>query len=555
MSTTFVVTAKGQGVNTLTLDYPQPVNAAQIHHIVIGATNVQNSEGPIPSSIAVEVWALPDPEYDASITLNPIGIGPGPTFIGEGYRYPRLREADTGIEIRLPPGITADLIVSLDEQNEGGQAGESEGSPGQTFEGDLSSPDPPGVNPWYYSGEWITAFSEGAPNFTVPPGWTMTAQEANGAATLTVFRKDIEPWVTQDQLVPSGMFDSGVPQTIWLHTSHLKGANLFLNPYEVLAQPGETFQVNVGIDRGPNAQYQGTLEFALIPSPYVSASIEPQLAPYPVDVAVMTVQVASDAPRGSHQYVGIGNATGTGLEFFSGVQILVATESGGGPPPPQTDLYRRFQRDLAPPWLQAERGRAFHEELGTSKDRLVDLLLAALRARVIELAPEDALTLIGDERGLPRYPGEDLEPYRKRLLAAWEFWRWGGTKKGIEDALAVLGYQAQAFELFRAGGPWALYHWAEFNVILRPTAAAQPAPLWGDDGIWTDDGSLWGTQLTAAEAARILGVLNQVKAAHSVYNIVFYVIGGAIWGEESEGNWQDDGVWEDGEVIELYRRN
>jgi hypothetical protein len=78
---------------------------------------------------------------------------------------------------------------------------------------------------------------------------------------------------------------------------------------------------------------------------------------------------------------------------------------------------------------------------------------------------------------------------------------------------------------------------------------------WGDDGFWEDNGAIWGTQLTIEEIRRILRVLDQTKAAHTLYNVVLYVVSGSIWGEALDELWSDDGEWEDSEANELYRRH
>jgi hypothetical protein len=92
--------------------------------------------------------------------------------------------------------------------------------------------------------------------------------------------------------------------------------------------------------------------------------------------------------------------------------------------------YREWQRRLAPPWLQEGAGGRFLEGLGEVKDGLAEHVRQAVLARMIQRAPEDALALIGEERFLPRFPGEFTEAYRARLLAAWEFWRQGGRSRG-----------------------------------------------------------------------------------------------------------------------------
>jgi hypothetical protein len=206
--------------------------------------------------------------------------------------------------------------------------------------------------------------------------------------------------------------------------------------------------------------------------------------------------------------------------------------------------YQDYQRDMAPPWLQGPIGAKWLEGRGAVKDQLVALLVEAVRARAVMRSPDDALALIGQERNLSRHPGESTEAYRDRLKGARSFWEMAGTLPGIELAMEQLGYTISIIYV-RNIDPT---RWSNFIPVVRPGPKRYGAPLWDDDGLWEDNGQLWGTDLTAEEQDRIRYIINLVKPSHTdIDDVIFYAQRGALWGEE--GLWQNDGLWEEADLI------
>jgi hypothetical protein len=206
--------------------------------------------------------------------------------------------------------------------------------------------------------------------------------------------------------------------------------------------------------------------------------------------------------------------------------------------------YQDYQRDMAPPWLQGPIGAKWLEGRGAVKDQLVALLVEAVRARAVMRSPDDALALIGQERNLSRHPGESTEAYRDRLKGARSFWEMAGTLPGIQLAMDQLGYTISIIYV-RNIDPT---RWSNFIPVVRPGPKRYGAPLWDDDGLWEDNGQLWGTDLTAEEQDRIRYIINLVKPSHTdIDDVIFYAQRGALWGEE--GLWQNDGLWEEADLI------
>jgi hypothetical protein len=208
--------------------------------------------------------------------------------------------------------------------------------------------------------------------------------------------------------------------------------------------------------------------------------------------------------------------------------------------------YREWQRRLAPPWLQEGAGGRFLEGLGEAKDGLAEQVRQAILARMIQRASEDALALIGEDRFLPRFPGEPTEAYRARLLAAWEFWRRAGTLPGLVYWLRIMGYEPFVVE-------WSHYDpsiWAEFSLYLWPYRPEFTTDRWDDGvGAW-DDYTTWDYTIAGVELERIPALVREMKPAHARVRSIYYI-------PCPKDAWDDGGVWDDGgawnlEPVQIY---
>lgn len=120
--------------------------------------------------------------------------------------------------------------------------------------------------------------------------------------------------------------------------------------------------------------------------------------------------------------------------------------------------------------------------LGGLEARLMEELFALAREAFPHLA--EALDHHAQARMMWRIPPEEGDTsFRARVVGAVEFWRWAGTRKGLERALARLGFPVEevvegpfrnAFD-----GAWSFDYenaftdpaWAEFLFRLRPAGA------------------------------------------------------------------------------------
>ena len=258
--------------------------------------------------------------------------------------------------------------------------------------------------------------------------------------------------------------------------------------------------------------------------------------------------------------------------------------------------------------------QAHLEGAGVPLDDLRARATGVMLARLIRFAPEDALLLIGEERGLQRYPGEYLAAYRHRVANAWEFWRWAGTVRGMLYALEHMGYGVRlsaldgniargVFSSGVAGGllitqasgdpvrestytltldgevfefptlivpdnyryyelpPTRIIEhyqddqsiWAEFSLYLTPADASLNADAWDDGSRW-DDGTLWDLTIRQEELNRVISVVNEIKPGHARLRGVYLV---SQWGQDywDDGlNWDDGTLWDAQRPTTLYLR-
>lgn len=209
--------------------------------------------------------------------------------------------------------------------------------------------------------------------------------------------------------------------------------------------------------------------------------------------------------------------------------------------------YEAFLEDLAVGWwLSTFRGPLWLAGHGQALDQEAGRANMAVSARLINGAPADALYTLGAERGIETYSGEPLDSYRARVQGAWQFWQWSGTNTGIRLVMAQLGYAATITEHFHTE-PGS----HEFSVNLQATDVT-PSNARFDDGVtFFDDGTPYDLSIRAAEPARLRGIIDRVKAAHSkLRRLTFTTEASAFY--DAPGLTYDDGAeYRDITVIDL----
>ncbi len=119
--------------------------------------------------------------------------------------------------------------------------------------------------------------------------------------------------------------------------------------------------------------------------------------------------------------------------------------------------------------------------LGALETRLVEELLSLTQEAFPQRA--EALDLHALGRMVRRIPPEEGDAsFRARVVGAVEFWRWAGTRKGLEGALSRIGFPVEVVEgPFRNAfdGAWSFEYenaftdpaWAEFQLRVWPAGA------------------------------------------------------------------------------------
>lgn len=173
-----------------------------------------------------------------------------------------------------------------------------------------------------------------------------------------------------------------------------------------------------------------------------------------------------------------------------------------------------FWKLLTRPFKMDDDGslRTWVDAVGTQLDKVKLSVFKMRRSWVIQTATGEALDLIGRSRKLPRYPGESDEAYRRRLSAAWEIYRRGGTIPGMKEALRLIGYpDAEIHELYK-DGPVSPFHNGAYtyNGTVRHSGGVR----WAEFRVRTriED----GRDLTRTDMAVLLDTIYRVKPARSM---------------------------------------
>lgn len=189
-----------------------------------------------------------------------------------------------------------------------------------------------------------------------------------------------------------------------------------------------------------------------------------------------------------------------------------------------------------PTWLLDPQGNQWLQAVGQTKDFLLQRVLAGVQARFPGLAPGDALDLIGEERLIPRAPGELDANYSQRLIAAWNTWTRAGTEYGLLLALQAGGYTCT---IVRPQLAFSLD--ASNNLVQTPLPtgayfpAGHPAPFWSAFDLIIGPSNLpagWPPvpSVTSVEAQRIFQICKLWKAAHAYLAHVIIIQSGWFLG-------------------------
>ncbi len=207
---------------------------------------------------------------------------------------------------------------------------------------------------------------------------------------------------------------------------------------------------------------------------------------------------------------------------------------------------------LAPPWLLRPKGATFLGALGDGMDFVAVSAKEAVKARMPELCPTDALPHIGEERGIERGLAEGYDSYRARLISAWDIWAYGGTPLGLLRALLASGFTA----VIKAQSGIQCRLDSSGNLVtgtMSGTIHLGGSPeLWSDIAIdvvqpfpWAWRYSPWNVPGDdSVYVAHMRALILAWKAAHSRV-VRFRAVDGALWDEPSWNHFN----WGEGTVV------
>lgn len=179
--------------------------------------------------------------------------------------------------------------------------------------------------------------------------------------------------------------------------------------------------------------------------------------------------------------------------------------------------------------------------IGIPLDAIAEAADQATKARFPELAPEDALNVIGRDRGIRRGPLEPALSFRTRLLLWIAMWRGAGIGKALLDQIA--GYLTPNAVRIRiwtqrgivytreADGTFTIQRvsstlwnwdnqtdlWARFWVVIYSVGGIpwSRSPVWGTLGYpWGNDPErTWGSTARKSEVQSIRAIVDDIKPA------------------------------------------
>lgn len=152
---------------------------------------------------------------------------------------------------------------------------------------------------------------------------------------------------------------------------------------------------------------------------------------------------------------------------------------------PGTSFEVWLRDQLARAALPGPFGRALAGAIGRAMDELADRARQAAKARLVTVAPDDALVYHGRDRRIECYPADTDASYRARLVGAWDAWQLAGTYQGIPSQLAAAGFAPVALYDVWTAPSWWVGAWPPPPFGTAPSWWVDPwPPAAGDPTVW-----------------------------------------------------------------------
>jgi hypothetical protein len=198
--------------------------------------------------------------------------------------------------------------------------------------------------------------------------------------------------------------------------------------------------------------------------------------------------------------------------------------------------FREFVKRLSPAWLSYMMGERLVGYIGLVWDTLAEGAMLAVTARSMlsRTFPTDAIYLIGSERNLQRYPGEELDAYADRLWRAWRLWEQAGSDIGLIQQFAIYGATCEIVrndEWNWDGDAEASRVWCvltEHGFVRDSTCG---------DGKICGGGQTCGSSASEEQVRAARKLVRTFKPAHMRVEKIVVIVDDALPFEEPDGTW------------------
>jgi hypothetical protein len=197
--------------------------------------------------------------------------------------------------------------------------------------------------------------------------------------------------------------------------------------------------------------------------------------------------------------------------------------------------------EISPPFLLGPIGTAIQYAEGTVIDAVGDHMIYGVEASMPGICPPDALSYIGRDMSMDRYPGDTDDHYATRLMRAVDSHRVHGNAAELLRQLEGYFYPSTLtpVRLVNSRAVWheidpttltitktnvgtnwqwdayAATRWWRGWVIIDSSAGPWTADVWDNVGVW-DDGGTWDSDATLEQVTLIQRIVERWKPAHMV---------------------------------------
>ncbi len=210
--------------------------------------------------------------------------------------------------------------------------------------------------------------------------------------------------------------------------------------------------------------------------------------------------------------------------------------------------YRTYLESMLPGWLKGYWGERFMYTSGLVLDATMEGAREATRVRfmIAGETPPDALSYLGFDSNLERYPADTDATYLARLIDRWESWKDSGRKAGVIGQLNAFGFTSASIYSALELDPTDL-DFSRFWVVLDPPHG-WTWPTW-DSAVW--DVFQWDAFISPLGAVVDLAgslrrLVRKFKGGHErCEQIIVLAPGAEIWDHNfvwDTSQWDQGGV-------------